>query len=1264
MSDAALPQYRIFISSPSDVAAERQRAREVIARLNGEFDDEFHLHTIAWEEETYSAGGDFQDQIEQAAHSDMVIGILWARAGQPLDPARHCRPDGSAYESGTIYEIETALDHLSAHGRPHVVLFRKQGFPPMQLDEAGHEQVRQHGVLDATVERWTNTPASEVRRGLNWFSTADDFEDKVEQHLRQWLDERDHGTLTPVWRTEPGKDGSPFPGLRPYGEKYQRVFFGRHTAVRLCSEALRAATDRGCAFLLIVGSSGAGKSSLAQAGLIPRLAVPGSAPGVNAWRRALMLPGSAPLASLATTLFNTVPALGERGGAADPGSWADRVRRNPAFAASSLAGALKQDERILLLVDQLEEAFIAQSDGFSGALDALARSDYASVIITLRADRYASLQADETLLALKRNGAAYDLAFPGRDEFDDIIRGPARVAGLQFERREEEGKDLGDVLREALRGADALPLLQMTLARLFDARESTGDPSTATLTFEAYKAIGGLEGAISRHADAVLEMLDEATRRELRPLLLELTTAGPDGQYFVRPAPRAALETNPARRALVQRLADARLLVVGWQDELRLAHEALLRNWKAARDILDKEASFIGVRDRLGPLARDWSVEGRKREHLLQPGPLLSDAETVLPQLREASNAETIVAFLENSLAQREQVRRRVRTRLAGDHEKILGYLKAQEFRQAESELDQVIGYLTEENDADLVHRRWEYEARRRRVHQLNTFYTAAKQVYALAGEEDFGKAPGVCEQALQALGVFDDAQWWEHLPIEDLDRDQVEHLKQEVYRQLLLFSALQLVPGLTSLAPRADPGPTRHRSLFDPTRLLRFVPSSVLAAIISAGGLGPYRLPGKQDNPQALAEFRKSSVVLHRVREVEEKRAAEEGKVWRPSRTSQLVGQIVEVLQEFVSGPKGGTIDYRRLLHSPAADADHEPVNAADYFFIGLFNYFVAKRSEGFLAKVVALLQPRFPDLDARSPYATAERLLRAAISLEPNNYWPHWVLGRTLLSSGDYAGAELAFNAAVALAPTYARSYEQRALAVGHQWVKVHDEKLHQRAQDDSERAMKNAEGDPSVFWPRGELFALFGQTKEALEAYAHWLELESNLLQTIARGTGVASLYDLAHRILRHTGSVDPSDRAMRADAYGLLALVHLTWTDHQNARQAAEEALRIDPCHVHALTVKGVVLRESSEFHRAIEVLTLALEQNSLNYLAALNRARAYEQITANQKALEAWRDLLARAAQAQAANAAVPGCPPWMLLEARTAEKRILENLQP
>jgi hypothetical protein len=100
--------------------------------------------------------------------------------------------------------------------------------------------------------------------------------------------------------------GSPFRGLAPFEAEHAAVFFGRDRVIDEARRRLVGAAERGSAFLLIVGASGSGKSSLARAGLIPRLTTPGVVTSVDLWRAARMKPGegqAGPLMALATALL-------------------------------------------------------------------------------------------------------------------------------------------------------------------------------------------------------------------------------------------------------------------------------------------------------------------------------------------------------------------------------------------------------------------------------------------------------------------------------------------------------------------------------------------------------------------------------------------------------------------------------------------------------------------------------------------------------------------------------------------------------------------------------------------------------------------------------------------------------------------------------------------------------------------------------------------------------------------------------------------------
>src|SRR5271167_4379246 len=123
-------QVRLFVSSPSDVRPERDRVSLVAERLSGAFEGVARIEAILWEDGFYGAHQSFQEQIDAAVHGmadvDIVVCILWSRIGLKLNPAVWRRPDGTDYESGTVFEYETALALSRDNGgAPDIYLFKK-----------------------------------------------------------------------------------------------------------------------------------------------------------------------------------------------------------------------------------------------------------------------------------------------------------------------------------------------------------------------------------------------------------------------------------------------------------------------------------------------------------------------------------------------------------------------------------------------------------------------------------------------------------------------------------------------------------------------------------------------------------------------------------------------------------------------------------------------------------------------------------------------------------------------------------------------------------------------------------------------------------------------------------------------------------------------------------------------------------------------------------------------------------------------------------
>lgn len=718
---------------------------------------------------------------------------------------------------------------------------------------------------------------------------------------------------------------------------------------------------------------------------------------------------------------------------------------------------------------------------------------------------------------------------------------------------------------------------------------------------------------------------------------------------------------TPARDLVIKALDKARLIVIDADPKtrrrtVRVAHEALLTHWRRPRALFETHSAKLALKDDLERSAIRWRDQNRGSAFLILGEAPLVEAEQLLADSRVVLS-DLAREYIKDSLAAHRDLVESIKAQLARDEQKIVDLIRAGAYGEAEAELDRVVHYLSDQTDADLRGRRATIDAQRKRIHRLAEYDGFAKTVFPKAGQEDFEQARLACQGALHALNVLKDSHWWDNLPVQDLSPSQVTDLRQEIYRLLLLYSGLQIVPGVRSLFPGRQAGAPRRTSAWALKLLIKAVPEFVVAAMLRRGGIGPYRfpLPKRQDNEQARAAFDSCFATLREVRRVEE---ATEGSGSQRSRASELVERLAKMLSDLALGPQGEPIDYAKFLASTTPIEFAEPINAADYFFIALFNYFIAKRSgSGAVAAYLSLLKGNFPELDAHAPLATAERLMRTAIALEPRNFWPHWVLGRTLLDGKNYTAAELAFNAAIALEPKYARGYEQRAVALAKQWAETKDDRLRERARADSRLAGRFADGDPSIFWPRGELFDELGETKDALNAYSLWLELEKDVLALVARSDGVTRLHRRANAML-----ADARARPFHEDAQALLALVYWTWKDHAAALKAANAALETVPSHSHALAVKGVALREMGEPHEAlIDGLEPALAASPRNFWVLLNRARAFEELPAIDAARTAWQDLVDGAAAQAHDEQTYDLCPPWILTIAKSSLERLHQD---
>ena len=204
----------------------------------------------------------------------------------------------------------------------------------------------------------------------------------------------------------------------------------------------------------------------------------------------------------------------------------------------------------------------------------------------------------------------------------------------------------------------ALPLLQFTLNELF--RRRAGH----VLTWEDYRALGGLEGALANHAEATFAALPSDVQAALPALLRALVTSGEgDNEPVVsQRVPLEPLRAEPNRRRLLDALIEARLLVTDRDDRMHavvgIAHEALLTHWPRLKDLLDTDREFLRARARVAAGAERWRREGRHIDFLLPEGRPLAEARELVQTRRDDLEPETI-EFIDHSIRHRSRQRRR-----------------------------------------------------------------------------------------------------------------------------------------------------------------------------------------------------------------------------------------------------------------------------------------------------------------------------------------------------------------------------------------------------------------------------------------------------------------------------------------------------------------------------------------------------------------------------------------------------------------------------
>jgi formylglycine-generating enzyme required for sulfatase activity len=475
--------------------------------------------------------------------------------------------------------------------------------------------------------------------------------DRVRTSLRQaGLDARFF-----AWPPDDDPSRSPYRGLRPLEAEDAGIFFGREAPIVKALDQLRGLRETNAPRLLVIlGASGAGKSSFLRAGLLPRLKRQDRAflvlPIVRP-QQAALYGETGLLRALETACEAAKIAIARADLRAAIAGGAPTLRPILTALVERAAGtfvdpsAHVKPPMLVISVDQAEELFLAEGEAEAkpllGLLRDLVTTDAPAVIVagTIRSDNYEALQVAPQFEGLRQE--PFSLPPMPQGSYAEVIKGPAvRLEGTA------RALTIDDALVDALLGdieaggaKDALPLLSFTLERLYDEYHAGG-----RLKLEHYTMLGGVKGSIEAAVERAMKAADadpsvpkdaqarlELLRRALIPWLAGID---PDTGAPRRRVARLS-EIPQESRPLVDHLVEQRLLATDLaagtgETTIEPAHEALLRQWSLLQGWLTEDAGLLSVMDAVARAAKDWDDRARSAIWLTHTTGRLDAAEQVL----------------------------------------------------------------------------------------------------------------------------------------------------------------------------------------------------------------------------------------------------------------------------------------------------------------------------------------------------------------------------------------------------------------------------------------------------------------------------------------------------------------------------------------------------------------------------------------------------------------------------------------------------------
>jgi tetratricopeptide (TPR) repeat protein len=419
----------------------------------------------------------------------------------------------------------------------------------------------------------------------------------------------------------------PYKALNSFREEDGLLFFGRE---QLSHELLEKVANNN--LVAVVGASGSGKSSVVKAGLFPLIRkiypnwatitfTPGETPWFNLTKELLYLWDNK---LIGRELFEKAKEYAKKLTELKPDKLFPELLLED--WCNEILLSLSPKNQLIIVLDQFEELFNPaiekQSKEFiKNLLKIVSTQDSkVKVILTLRADFYGKIVGFNPELSNKVLQGQLNVPPMRLEELREAIEKPANNVGLKFQ------KDLVDkILSEVVGQEGSLPLLEFALTQLWENRQGN------KLTKEKYDEIGGVEGAIDKHANTIFDKLSSDQQQIALNMLTRLVRVSSANEEGTDTRKKVKLSGLPDAKPIIDKFVSARLLVLNRdtiinEEIVEVAHEALIRKWDKLTDLLNKERLFLLWRQRLSLQLEEWENTQYNKDSLLK-GRVLDQAK-------------------------------------------------------------------------------------------------------------------------------------------------------------------------------------------------------------------------------------------------------------------------------------------------------------------------------------------------------------------------------------------------------------------------------------------------------------------------------------------------------------------------------------------------------------------------------------------------------------------------------------------------------------